>query len=350
MRIFKVLPVLAVLLGGSPAWAAPPNVEVAQVEVAQAPARDNSVELARLKPLADKGDAAAQYNVGVLYAESRNLFEAARYYRLAADQNHHEAQFRLASLNCNGLGVPKNPGECIRLYRLGADAGVTKAQVNLAARYLMGDGTSADHSAAARLAKLAADKGDSTGQFLLAMCYELGAGVPKDGGEAQRLYKLSAGQGNASAQKALQRLSGQAAPAQRTVSVSSLAVALRRQGGVLMVPAVLNETVTANFVVDSGASDVVIPENVVQALRKAGKLTDADFTGNQMVKLADGSIVKSRTFVLRSFAVNNRVLENIRASVAPGGAMPLLGQSFLQRFSSWSIDNEHQVLLLREKQ
>jgi hypothetical protein len=30
--------------------------------------------------------------------------------------------------------------------------------------------------------------------------------------------------------------------------------------------------------------------------------------------------------------------------------MPLLGQSFLQRFSSWSIDNEHQVLLLREKQ
>jgi clan AA aspartic protease (TIGR02281 family) len=214
----------------------------------------------------------------------------------------------------------------------------------------MGDGTSADHSAAARLAKLAADKGDSTGQFLLAMCFELGAGVPKDGGEAQRLYKLSAGQGNASAQKALQRLSGQAAPAQRTVSVSSLAVALRRQGGVLMVPAVLNETVTANFVVDSGASDVVIPENVVQALRKAGKLTDADFTGNQMVKLADGSIVKSRTFVLRSFAVNNRVLENIRASVAPGGAMPLLGQSFLQRFSSWSIDNEHQVLLLREKQ
>jgi TPR repeat protein len=349
MRIFRLLPVLAVLLAGLPAWAAPPNVEVAQVDVAQAPARDNAAELARLKPLADKGDAAAQFKVGVLYAENRNLFEAARYYRLAADQNHPEAQFRLASLNCNGLGVPKNPGECIRLYRLAADAGVTKAQVNLAARYLMGDGTPADHGAAARLAKLAADKGDSMGQFLLGMCYELGAGVPKDGGEAQRLYKLAAGQGNTSAQKALQRLSGQAAPAPRAVSVSTLAVALRRQAGVLTVPAVLNETVTANFVVDSGASDVTIPENIVEALRKAGKLADSDFTGNQVYKLADGSIVKSKTFVLRSFAVNNRVLENIKASVAPRGAAPLLGQSFLQRFSSWSIDNEHQLLLLREK-
>jgi hypothetical protein len=84
MGIFKLLPVLAVLLAGLPAWAAPPNVEVAQVEVAQAPARDNAAELARLKPLADKGDAAAQFKVGVLYAENRNLFEAARYYRLAA--------------------------------------------------------------------------------------------------------------------------------------------------------------------------------------------------------------------------------------------------------------------------
>jgi predicted aspartyl protease len=339
-----LLPVLAVLLAGSPAWAAP-----AQVDVAQAPARDNSAELARLKPLADKGDAAAQLKVGVLYAESRNLFEAARYYRLAADQNQPEAQSRLASLNCNGLGVPKNPGECIRLYRLAANAGLTRAEVNLAARYLMGDGTPANHGEAARLAKLAADKGDSMGQFLLGMCYELGAGVPKDGGEAQRLYKLAAGQGNAPAQKALQRLSGQAAPVQRTVSVSTLAVALRRQAGVLMVPVLLNESVTALFVVDSGAADVVIPESVVQALRKAGKLTDADFSGNQVYRLADGSIVKSRTFVLRSFAVNNRVLENIKATVAPSTATPLLGQSFLQRFSSWSIDNERQLLLLREK-
>lgn len=345
MQIFKLLVVLAVLLAGVPARAAPDPIDVAQ-----APPRDNSAELARLKPLADKGDAGAQYRVGVLYAESRDAFAAARYYKLAADQGQHEAQFRLASLNCNGLGVPKNLGECIRLYRLAADGGVTQAQVNLAARYLMADGTPADYGEAVRLAKLAAGKGDGMGQFLLGMCHELGAGVPKNRDEALRLYNVAASQGNVSAQKALQRLSGQAATAPPTRSVSTFAVALRRQAGVLMVPALLNETVTVNFVVDSGASDVTIPENVVEALRKAGKLTDADFTGNQAYKLADGSIVRSRTFVLRSFAVNNRVLENVRATVAPNKGMALLGQSFLQRFSSWSIDNERQLLLLREKQ
>lgn len=346
MRILKLLSVLAVLLVALPARAAPDPSDLAQTP---SPPRDNAAELARLKPLADRGDAAAQLKVGILYAESRDLFAAARYYKLAADQGQHEAQFRLASLNCNGLGVPKNPGECIRLYRLAADGGVTRAQVNLAARYLMADGTPADYGEAFRLATLAAGKGDSMGQFLLGMCHELGAGVPKGRDEAVRLYKLSAGQGNTSAEKAPQRLSGQAAPPRPTVSISTLAVALRSQGGVLTVPVVLNETLTVNFVVDSGASDVVIPETLVEALRKAGKLADADFTGNQTYRLADGSVVKSRTFVLRSLAVNNRVLENVKASVAPHQGLPLLGQSFLQRFSSWSIDNERQLLLLREK-
>ena len=54
--------------------------------------------------------------------------------------------------------------------------------------------------------------------------------------------------------------------------------------------------------------------------------------------------------MLRSFSISTRTLENIKASVAPGNAVPLLGQSFLQRFSSWSIDNERQVLLLKERE
>jgi len=337
MRLFRPLLILALSLVAAPALATP----------------DRTAEIARLAPLADKGDADAQYRVGVLQADSQNLPEAARYYRLAADQNHHEAQARLAMLNCNGQGVPKSADECIRLYRLAADGGVTQAQVNLAARYLTGDGTSTNHGEAARFARLAADKGDSTGQLLLGICYETGVGLRKDRAEAMRLYRLAAGQGNVSAQNSLARLGERWTPTPSsgpaTAAVGTLTVSLRRQHGVLMVPAMLNETVSTNFVVDSGASDVVIPETLLQALRKAGKFRDSDFTGTQMVKIADGSIVRSKTFVLRSFSINTRTLENIKASVAPGNAIPLLGQSFLQRFSSWSIDNERQVLMLRER-
>ena len=316
---------------------------------------DHAAEIERLKPDAVAGEAAAQYRIGILYADGKELGEAAHYFRLAADQGHHEAQSRLAMQVCNGLGVPKNADDCIRYYKQAAEGGVTQAQVNLAARYLSGDGTPTNHAEAARLARIAADKGDPTGQLLLGICYETGAGVGKSRGEAVRLYRLAAAKGNSSAQKGLERLGEQpvasvAAPQASAAAITTFTVTLRRQSGVLLVPAILNDAASANFVVDSGASDVVIPENVLEELRKAGKFSDADFTGTQMVKIADGSIVKARTFNLRSLSVSNRMLTNIHASVAPAKATPLLGQSFLQRFASWSIDNERQVLLLKEKE
>jgi clan AA aspartic protease (TIGR02281 family) len=343
--IFILMIAVAVLPAAEPAQASPRSIEVAQ-----APKPDSAADIAQTKRLADQGDAAAQIKIGGLYAKAGNYFEAARYFKLAADQGRPEAQSRLAGLNCFGLGMPKNVAECVRLYRLAADGGDTQAQVNLAARNLMGDGIPANYGEAVRLARLAADKGNSMGQFLLGMCYELGAGMPKNREEAVRLYQQAAAQGNASAQNALSRLSGKAVSHAPTVSVSTLSVPLQRLSGIFVVPAVLNEAVSTHFIVDSGASVVVIPEGVIEALRKAGKLTDSDFTGTQMVKLANGAVVKSRTFVLRSLSIKGRMLQNIRAGVAPSNSVPLLGQSFLERFNSWSIDNERQMLLLREKE
>lgn len=318
-------------------------------------AADRAAEIERLKPVAEKGEAAAQYQLGLLYAEGKNPAEAAHYYKLAAEQNHHEAQARLALLNCNGTGVPKNAGECVRLLKLAAEAGVTLAEVNLASRYLTGDGVSTNHHEAARLAGKAADKDDPTGQFLLGVCYETGVGVGQSRNEAARLYRLSAAKGNGGAQKGLARLGESPEPpaAVRQASsaaITSRSITLHRHGGVLMVPALLNDSVSADFIVDSGASDVVLPETVLDDLRKAGKFSDADFTGAQMVKIANGSILKVRTFTLRSLSVGSRVLTNLHANVAPAKATPLLGQSFLQRFASWSIDNERQVLVLKEKE
>lgn len=319
-------------------------------------AADRTAEIERLKPVAEKGEAAAQYQLGLLYAEGKELPEAAHYYKLAAEQDHHEAQARLALLNCNGTGVPKNAEECVRLLKLAAEGSVTLAEVNLASRYLTGDGVSTNHREAARLAGMAADKGDPMGQFLLGVCYETGVGVGQSRSEAVRLYRLSAAKGNTGAQKGLARLGEAPEPSETAVrqqssaAITSRTVTLRRHGGVLMVPALLNDSVPVDFVVDSGASDVVLPETMLNDLRKAGKFSDVDFTGTQMVKIADGSIVKARTFTLRSLSVSNRVVTNLHASVAPANATALLGQTFLQRFATWSIDNERQVLVLKEKE
>jgi predicted aspartyl protease len=61
----------------------------------------------------------------------------------------------------------------------------------------------------------------------------------------------------------------------------------------------------------------------------------------------DGTEVPSPRFRIRSLKVGNTTLENVSASVASGKADILLGQSFLGRFKSWSVDNDRHVLILR---
>lgn len=123
-------------------------------------------------------------------------------------------------------------------------------------------------------------------------------------------------------------------------------VPLQPQGGIYVVPGLINNALTLNFMVDSGASDVSIPADVVLTLIRAGTITQNDFTGSQTYTTADGRQLPSQTFRLRSLAVGNKVVENVDALVAPVQGDLLLGQSFLSRFSSWSMDNGRHVLVL----
>jgi len=127
---------------------------------------------------------------------------------------------------------------------------------------------------------------------------------------------------------------------------NSFEVGLHKQNGVLLVPVLINSKIPLDFVLDSGAADVSVPADVVLTLMRTGTLTSEDFTGTNTYVLADGSRVPSETFRIRSLKVGDRVLENVSGSLAPANGSLLLGQSFLSRFRSWSIDNTRQVLVL----
>lgn len=131
-----------------------------------------------------------------------------------------------------------------------------------------------------------------------------------------------------------------------STSSSTIAIPLEKQGGTLVVPVLINNAITLNFIVDSGATDVSIPSDVVKTLMRTGTLKQADFLGKKTYVLADGSKVPSETFRIRSMKVGDRVVENVIGSVANTDGVLLLGQSFLGRFKSWSIDNGKQALLL----
>lgn len=130
------------------------------------------------------------------------------------------------------------------------------------------------------------------------------------------------------------------------VGFGEAAVSLHPEGGVFTVPGTINGQITLDFIVDSGASDVSIPKDVVSTLIRTRTITDADFQGSETYRLADGSTVPSQTLVIRSLKVGTKVLENVAAHIAPNAGQLLLGQSFLKRFRSWSIDNDRTALIL----
>jgi uncharacterized protein len=128
-----------------------------------------------------------------------------------------------------------------------------------------------------------------------------------------------------------------------------IGIPLEVEGGTLAVPVQINGVITLKFIVDSGAADVSIPADVVLTLVRTGTLTSSDFTGQQTYTLADGSTVPSMTFTIRTLKVGEVTLQNVRGSIANIKGSLLLGQTFLNRFKAWSIDNEKQVLLLTAK-
>jgi clan AA aspartic protease (TIGR02281 family) len=131
-------------------------------------------------------------------------------------------------------------------------------------------------------------------------------------------------------------------------NTARIEIPLKSLGGTFVVPVFINGAITLNFVVDSGAADVAVPADVVGTLIRAGTIEKSDFTGKQTYVLADGSAAPTSTFVIRSLKVGDVLIENVRGSVSPAAGSLLLGQSFLQRFKSWSMDNSKHVLVLEQ--
>ena len=129
-------------------------------------------------------------------------------------------------------------------------------------------------------------------------------------------------------------------------SNSGSRIVMVKSGGTYVVPVLINGVLPLQFTVDSGAADVSIPSDVVSTLIRMGAIVDKDFIGTQKYTLADGSTVTSRTFRIRSLKVGDRIIQNVVGSVSgPKGSL-LLGQSFLEKFKSWSMDNTKHELVL----
>jgi clan AA aspartic protease (TIGR02281 family) len=123
-------------------------------------------------------------------------------------------------------------------------------------------------------------------------------------------------------------------------------IPIEARDGAYIVHVLINGVLTGDFIIDSGSADVSIPAEVASALTRLGTISDRDFIGSKIYVLADGSRVPSETYRISSLKVGDLVMQNVTVRIAAERSGLLLGQSFLSRLKSWSMDNSRQMLTI----
>lgn len=124
------------------------------------PSADSEAALKEFSPLAAKGDARAQFELGYMYER--------------------------------GKGVPQDYKESLFWFRKSAEQGNASAQFHIGQRYDIGNGVPQDYSEAVSWYRKSAEQGGTLAQIHLGFLYELGQGVPVDVIQAHKWYSLAA--------------------------------------------------------------------------------------------------------------------------------------------------------------
>ena len=170
----------------------------------------------------NRHDGAAMALVGEIYAQglavNKDLGEAAKWDKLAAQQGNREGTFAYGMALLTGNGAPKDRDAARTMLERAAAAGHPGALYNLGVMAVEGDGKGRDFAKAADYFQKAADAGDITALEALSALYRQGRGVPQDLPRAIALLKQAADEKDASAavQYAIALFNGEGVPKDET--------------------------------------------------------------------------------------------------------------------------------------
>lgn len=158
------------------------------------PARDPARAVVLLRPAAVRGNAEAQYYLGLLYSSGQGVttdpVEALTWMQAAAENGHTEAQFELSRAYAEGIGTQVDSARALLWLQQAAEAGHGEAQYSLAYALDSGRGIARDRAAGLNWLLRAAEGGFLRAQVVLGKKYLRGDGVTANPQEAQRWLGL----------------------------------------------------------------------------------------------------------------------------------------------------------------
>ncbi len=159
-----------------------------------------------------RGDAVAQYELGLQRLAGNQTPEGVALLRRAANQGLAMAQYRLAKLFERGEGVEPDLVLARQWTERAAAAGNRKAMHDLGVYYARGEGAPLDEAAAFRWFKQAAELGVADSQFNLGVLYQQGRGTQASPADALFWFAVAARSGDNDARARAATLEAQMTP------------------------------------------------------------------------------------------------------------------------------------------
>lgn len=142
---------------------------------------------------------AQDFNDGVKAVQNGDFATAVKIWTPLAENGSKAAQFNLAVMYDDGMGVPEDNAKAAKWYREAANNGFPQAQLLLGVMYVEGEGIPEDLEEGLKWLRKAAKHKDETGadaQARLGRIYERGIGVEKDDVTAYVWFSVAAANGN----------------------------------------------------------------------------------------------------------------------------------------------------------
>lgn len=97
---------------------------------------------------------------------------------------------------------------------------------------------------------------------------------------------------------------------------------------------------------DTGASDMLISNEMEKQLKDEGYITDAGYLGTGEYSLANGTVDTCRKYIVNNIRIGNYTVNNIIVAVSDKSKRIIAGKSLLNKFSNWILDNKNNRLIL----
>lgn len=172
---------------------------------------DDVAALRELLPVADAGNAEAQYKIGIIYDRNkgvpRNAEKTIAYFKRAAMAGYVKAQYNLGVVLIEQKGSKKFVENGLNWLLRAANSGYLPAMFNLGAYYDIGEFVSVDYQVAFFWYKRAAEENYASAQFNLGILYITGRGVKRDYVEGFKWLFIAEENGESSTADAVRRFS-----------------------------------------------------------------------------------------------------------------------------------------------